>query len=86
MVFNFSKFNSFFVCNKYSTKLETIWIYQPTDVVQTFPLPSEIKSNSNQQLLVIADAYHEHRRQLMLSMQLWLTKTYNLFHSNAITA
>ena len=31
-------------------------------------------------------AYHEHRRRLMTGIQLGLTKTYNLFHSNGIMA
>lgn len=60
--------------------------YTPTDVFETFPFPQNLSPQKEQQLEAIGDAYHEHRRQLMLGMQLGLTKTYNLFHSNAITA
>jgi hypothetical protein len=70
---------------KYGSTMKTDLRYTPTDVFETFPFP---KSNqlAEQQLETIGEAYHEHRRQLMLGMQLGLTKTYNLFHSNAITA
>lgn len=69
---------------QYATKLKTDLIYQPTDIFETFPFPQNLKPK--QQLENIGEAYHEHRRQLMLGMQLGLTKTYNLFHRNAITA
>jgi hypothetical protein len=32
----------------------------------------------------VGERYHEHRRQLMLRLQLGLTKTYNLFHDPEI--
>lgn len=57
--------------------------YIPSECLETFPFPQAIQEE--QQLEAIGEAYHEHRRQLMLGMQLGLTKTYNLFHSNAIT-
>jgi hypothetical protein len=60
--------------------------YTTTDAFNTFPFPTNLKSEFEQQLETIGEAYHEHRKQLMLGMQLGLTKTYNLFHSNAITA
>lgn len=60
--------------------------YSPGNGFQTFPFPQNISIVQKQQLETIGDAYHEHRRQLMLGMQLGLTKTYNLFHSNAITS
>jgi hypothetical protein len=71
---------------KYTTKLKTDLIYQPADIFETFPFPQNLNPQQEQQLETIGEAYHEHRRQLMLGMQLGLTKTYNLFHSNAITA
>ncbi len=58
----------------------------PSDCFETFPFPQNITPQQKQQLKSIGVAYYEHRRQLMLGMQLGLTKTYNLFHSNAITA
>ncbi len=60
--------------------------YSPGNGFQTFPFPQNISIVQKQQLETIGEAYHEHRRQLMLSMQLGLTKTYNLFHSNSINA
>lgn len=71
---------------KYSSTLGSSTInFRPTEAFQTFPFP-KANSSSENQLESIGKAYHEHRRQLMLEMQLGLTKTYNLFHSNAITA
>ncbi len=66
--------------------MKTDLIYQPSDVFETFPFPQNFILQQVQQLETIGETYHEHRRQLMLGMQLGLTKTYNLFHSNAITA
>ncbi len=60
--------------------------YSPTDCFETYPIPQNLNSHHEQQLEIIGERYHEHRRKLMLSIQLGLTKTYNLFHSNAITA
>lgn len=72
---------------KNSSKLGTGTItYSISEAFQTFPFPSKLSQQKEQQLEAIGEAYHEHRRQLMLGMQLGLTKTYNLFHSNAITA
>jgi hypothetical protein len=58
--------------------------YSPSDCLETFPFPQDRQKEL--QFETIGEAYHEHRKQLMLGMQLGLTKTYNLFHSNAITA
>ena len=70
---------------KYSSSLESRLRYSSTDVFETFPFPNAFEEY-RQQLETIGEAYHEYRRPLMLGMQLGLTKTYNLFHSNAITA
>jgi hypothetical protein len=71
---------------RFSSKLKNDRRYSVTDAFETYPFPETINSQIEQQLETIGEAYHEHRRQLMLGMQLGLTKTYNLFHSNAITA
>jgi len=60
--------------------------YAINEAFETFSFPQKISTNQKLQLESIGEAYHEHRKQLMLGMQLGLTKTYNLFHSNAITA
>lgn len=65
---------------KYGSTLESRLRYTPTDCFETFPFPQNLRPNQEQQLEVIGEAYHEHRRQIMLGMQLGLTDTYNLFH------
>jgi hypothetical protein len=70
----------------YASTLETRLRYSPTDTFATYPFPKITNDSSFQKLILVGESYHEHRRQLMLGMQLGLTKTYNLFHSNAITA
>ena len=69
---------------KYTTKLKTDLIYQPADIFETYPFPQNLNSQQEQQLDNIGYTYFAHRKKLMLGMQLGLTKTYNLFHSNAI--
>jgi hypothetical protein len=72
---------------KYASRLGDSTIrYSNTETFETFPLPQNLNPQQEQQLETIGKAYHEHRKQLMLGMQFGLTKTYNLFHSNAFTA
>ncbi len=69
---------------KHSTTIGSSGInYSPPRCFETFPFPQESNSDN---LESIGETYHEYRRQLMLGMQLGLTKTYNLFHSKGITA
>jgi len=58
--------------------------YSTSDVLLTFPFPQEISQSQAQQLEHLGESYHEHRRQLMLAIQLGLTKTYNLFHTKLL--
>lgn len=67
-----------------STMGGTTLRYSPSDCFETFPFP-RVNNQKVQQLETIGETYHEHRKQLLLDMQLGLTKTFNLFHSNAIT-
>ncbi len=71
---------------KYASTLESRIRYVNVDCIDTFPISESLSSTIQNSLENIGEAYHEHRRKLMLAMQLGLTKTYNLFHSNAITA
>lgn len=71
---------------KYASTLESRIRYVNVDCIDTFPISESLSSEIQNSLENIGEAYHEHRRKLMLAMQLGLTKTYNLFHSNAITA
>lgn len=80
-----STFHSEWATKEGSSLANTIR-YTPSDCFETYPFPQNLKLQQEQQLEAIGEAYHEHRKQLMLGMQLGLTKTYNLFHSNAITA
>ena len=59
--------------------------YTPSSALATFPFPQHLTATQEQKLEQIGEAYHEHRRQLMLKMQLGLTKTYNAFHAREIT-
>lgn len=67
---------------KLSSALATTLRYAPSDCFETFPYPL----NLNSQLTTIGKEYHANRRQLMEGLQLGLTKSYNLFHSNAINS
>jgi type I restriction-modification system DNA methylase subunit len=58
-------------------------IYTPSSVFETFPFPQNL--NLGIELEAKGEVYHEYRIKLMFNIQLGLTKTYNLFHSNAIT-
>ena len=65
---------------KYSSSLETRLRYSSTDVFETFPLPQLGSPETHNILSRIGNSYYEHRRISMLSLQIGLTKTYNLFH------
>nr|MBP7497852.1 restriction endonuclease [Bacteroidales bacterium] len=56
-------------------------IYSPSECYETFPYPRSVEGVKNQNCELIGEQYHEHRKQLMLKMQLGLTKTYNAFHA-----
>jgi hypothetical protein len=60
---------------KYGSTMKQDLRYTPSDVFETFPLNSFIPS-----LEISSEAYHEHRRQIMLARNEGLTKTYNRFH------
>jgi uncharacterized protein (DUF433 family) len=69
---------------KYSAKLKTDLIYQPSDVFENFPFPQKIGQNKKLELEKSGNKYHEDRRILMENIQLGLTKTYNLLHCNDV--
>lgn len=70
---------------KFSSTLGDTLSYTPSTCFDTFPFPDKLNTEKLKLIDKIGETYHEYRRQLMLSMQLGLTKTYNLFHCNAIT-
>jgi len=55
-------------------------VYTPGKCLDTFPFPQNLTKETEEKIEKIGEKYHEFRRQLMLDMQLGLTKTYNLFH------
>ncbi len=70
---------------RYSSTMKTDLSYAPVMVFETFPFPQNLSAEQEVQIEVIGETYHEHRRQLMLSLQIGLTKTYNLFHKQDLS-
>ena len=66
---------------QYGTYRDTRIVYSNTNVLQTYLFPQSLTKETEAELEKIGEEYHEFRRQLMLDMQLGLTKTYNLFHN-----
>ena len=64
---------------EYASTMKTDRRYTPSSCYETFPFPRPTEEQTAA-LENIGEHYHEHRRQLMLLMNLGLTKTYNLFH------
>jgi hypothetical protein len=60
---------------RYSSTMKSDLSYVSSDAFETFPFPADTSS-----LETIGEQYHEHRRQVMLTRQEGLTKTYNRFH------
>jgi hypothetical protein len=71
---------------KYTGSLGQGINYAPTDCFVNFAFPSPTSASVNNALADIGSRYHEHRRQLMLSLWLGLTDVYNLFHSRELDA
>lgn len=69
---------------KYSGALETRLRYSPSDCFETYAFPADLWQIANPILADIGERYHEHRRNLMLSLWLGLTDVYNLFHSKTV--
>ena len=59
--------------------------YTPSDCFETFPFPQNQTPETDAVLEQIGEKYHNHRQQLMLKMQLGLTKTYNQFHNQQLS-
>jgi hypothetical protein len=71
---------------KYATTLggQTI-VYTPRLCYESFPFPQNPSPEMESMLEQIGKKYHAHRRQIMLKMQLGLTKTYNQFHNKQLS-
>ncbi|MCG3769598.1 MAG: hypothetical protein JW384_00727 [Nitrosomonadaceae bacterium] len=66
---------------RYSGALKQDLSYASSNCFDTFPFPAPIWSSEMFSLASLAERYHEHRREGMLSLWLGLTGVYNLFHS-----
>jgi len=95
VVFSFSEFEKFSILQSdihnywswiYSSSLKGDRRYAPSDCFETFPFPQNLSTETESELKQIGETYHEFRRQLMLKMQLGLTKTYNQFHNPQLSS
>jgi hypothetical protein len=77
-----SDFHYYWAAQFASTMGQTLR-YTPIKCFQTFPFPQNLSPET--ELEHIGETYHEFRRQIMLNIQLGLTKTYNLFHTKDLT-
>ena len=64
---------------RYCTTMKTDPNYGPSNVLQNFPFPRGLEENNR--LRNAGRGYHQHRKELMQSLWLGLTKIYNLFHA-----
>lgn len=71
---------------KYSGALKQDLRYSPSKCFDTYAFPANLWQAANPALANIGERYHEHRRNLMLSLWLGLTDVYNLFHSKTLEA
>ena len=65
---------------KYSGSLKQDLRYSPSNCFATFAFPTGLWRATDHRLAELGECYHAHRRALMLSAWLGLTKIYNLFH------
>ena len=70
---------------KFSGSLETRLRYSPFNCFDTFTFPSGLWQTADRSLADIGERYHAHRKELMQSLWLGLTKTYNLFHARDLS-
>ena len=70
---------------KYSGSLETRLRYSPSDCFDTFAFPAGLWQTADSDLAGLGERYHAHRKELMLSLCLGLTKIYNLFHARDLS-
>ncbi len=66
---------------KYSGSLKQDLRYSPSKCFESFTFPSGLWQVADSGLAGISECYHVHRKELMLSLSLGLTKIYNLFHA-----
>ncbi len=70
---------------KYSGSLKQDLRYSPSKCFDTFAFPKGLWETADPCLAEIGECYHKHRKALMRSLWLGLTKIYNLFHARDLT-
>ena len=70
---------------KYSMSLGQTLQYSPSNCFNTFPFPAGLWETADLGLAEMGGRYHAHRKELMKSLWLGLTKTYNLFHARDLS-
>ena len=70
---------------KYSGSLKQDLRYSPSNCFATFALPAGRWQTTDSGLADLGECYHAHRKALMLSVWLGLTKIYNLFHARDLS-
>ena len=70
---------------KYSGSLKQDLRYSPSKCFDTFAFPTGLWQNADTSLADLGELYHAHRKQIMWSLWLGLTKIYNLFHARDLS-
>ena len=70
---------------KYSGSLKQDLRYSPSKCFDTFAFPAGIWQTADSDLAVLGERYHAHRKKLMQSLWIGLTKVYNLFHARELS-
>ena len=70
---------------KYSGSLKQDLRYSPSKCFDTFAFPAGLWQTADIGLVKLGERYHAHRKALMQSLWLGLTKVYNLFHSRDLS-
>ena len=70
---------------KYSGSLKQDLRYSPSKCFDTFIFPAGLWQTANPSLAELGECYHEHRKELMQTLWLGLTKIYNLFHARNLS-
>ena len=70
---------------KYSGSLKQDLRYSPSKCFDTFIFPAGLWQTANPSLAELGERYHEHRKELMQTLWLGLTKIYNLFHARNLS-
>ena len=70
---------------KYSGSLKQDLRYSPSKCFDTFAFPAGLWQATDTNLAELGERYHGHRKKLMRTLWLGLTKIYNLFHARNLS-